>query len=687
MPKQLVAVDVHVADYQKLIDQLGDQYRFLVLTSESDSLGQLADFVSANPGYDAIHLISHGAPGQIQLGSQTISGANVGSYADQLQRIGQGVRAGGDLLLYGCDVAQGIDGQRLITDLARLTKLDVAASTDLTGNRKLNANWTLEVNEGTTIPPIQFEPYGGTLAIPSNGNDALTGSEGNDTILGLGGNDTILGLVGNDSLDGGAGNNQIDGGDGNDTLLGGIGNDSLNGGSGNDLIDGGDGDNTLVGGLGADTIIGGNGFDRVSFASGDTVRTNGGNDVVSWSEDGVDFPYTSIATSVDTGDGADVINISYRAAVNAAISIKAGAGDDSINLNGFSGNYEVANRTSLIIDGGGDYDTLTVGTDAADTTASTLRFSNFEKVVVNVGLNSQNLIFDDELVTAPNLNLIINANTGYSSWNNIDLSKETNATVTGQINTGQGSLVEYKGSQQSDIINLNQSVAGWYSIISTNDGDDYVYSSTTASRWSPGTNQFNLGSGDDTIVSVDGVDSIVGGSGNDSISAGAYNDTIDGGQGDDTIDGGNGTDTAIYIGKYSDYTITAGVGEVTIAGASGTDSLRNINTLQFDDQTVSLTWAGSYLVGTDSNDSIEGGENSDLISGGIGNDSLNGLIGNDFLDGGVGNDTLEGGVGKDTVVAGDGNDLIIGGNGAGEPSPRGYHRAIRRPSRKGHGGR
>jgi hypothetical protein len=61
MPKQLVAVDVHVVDYQKLIDQLGDQYRFLLLTSESDPLGQLADFVSANPGFDAIHLISHGA--------------------------------------------------------------------------------------------------------------------------------------------------------------------------------------------------------------------------------------------------------------------------------------------------------------------------------------------------------------------------------------------------------------------------------------------------------------------------------------------------------------------------------------------------------------------------------------------------------------------------------------------------
>ena len=178
MPKQLVAVDVHVADYQKLIDQLGDQYRFLLLTSESDPLGQLADFVSANPGFDAIHLISHGALGQIQLGSQTISGANVGSYADQLQRIGQGVRAGGDFLLYGCDVAQGVGGQQLITDLSRLTRLDVAASTNETGS---TGDWVLERVTGpigNSLPEIRLS--GDLAAMPTIAWTRLIGSAGTE---------------------------------------------------------------------------------------------------------------------------------------------------------------------------------------------------------------------------------------------------------------------------------------------------------------------------------------------------------------------------------------------------------------------------------------------------------------------------------------------------------------------------
>jgi len=157
MPKQLVAVDVHVADYQKLIDQLGDQYRFLVLTSESDPLGQLADFVSANLGFDAIHLVSHGAAGQIRLGSQTISTSNIDSFADQWKQIGAGVTPGGDFLLYGCDIAKGTRGQQLLTELARLTQLEVAASINRTGS---TGDWVLESNIGSiehTLPALSYE--------------------------------------------------------------------------------------------------------------------------------------------------------------------------------------------------------------------------------------------------------------------------------------------------------------------------------------------------------------------------------------------------------------------------------------------------------------------------------------------------------------------------------------------------
>ena len=145
MSKQLVVIDRKVANYQSLIDQLGPSYRYLLLDAESDGVAQIAGYVTANPGFDAIHLISHGAPGQIAIGNASLSEATLGGYTAQLSQIGSSLNTGGDLLIYGCDVVQGIDGQQLITDLARLTRLDVAASANKTGG---TGDWVLEAAVG-----------------------------------------------------------------------------------------------------------------------------------------------------------------------------------------------------------------------------------------------------------------------------------------------------------------------------------------------------------------------------------------------------------------------------------------------------------------------------------------------------------------------------------------------------------
>lgn len=51
-------------------------------------------------------------------------------------------------MLYGCDLAAGVDGRLLIDDLALLTGADVAASDDLTGAGVLGGDWALEYHQG-----------------------------------------------------------------------------------------------------------------------------------------------------------------------------------------------------------------------------------------------------------------------------------------------------------------------------------------------------------------------------------------------------------------------------------------------------------------------------------------------------------------------------------------------------------
>jgi hypothetical protein len=187
-----------------LIDQLGPSYRYLLLDAESDGVAQIAGYVTANPGFDAIHLISHGAPGQIAIGNASLSEATLGGYTAQLSQIGSSLNTGGDLLIYGCDVAQGINGQRLITDLSQLMKLDIAASTNKTGG---TGDWVLEAATGQItclLPEIQ---YSADLATsPSIGWTRLigaTGSEGATAVTtGIAGSIYVAGYTKSSTLDG-----------------------------------------------------------------------------------------------------------------------------------------------------------------------------------------------------------------------------------------------------------------------------------------------------------------------------------------------------------------------------------------------------------------------------------------------------------------------------------------------------
>jgi len=151
MPRQLVVIDPRVDGYSAIIKQLGSGYDYLLLRSDLDGITQIFDYVSKTSGFDAIHLISHGAPGQVVLGTSTLSAGSVESYKTQLGLIGGSLNPGADLLIYGCDVAQGVTGQQLVAALSRLSQSDVAASNNKTGG---SGDWVLEAATGQISYPL-----------------------------------------------------------------------------------------------------------------------------------------------------------------------------------------------------------------------------------------------------------------------------------------------------------------------------------------------------------------------------------------------------------------------------------------------------------------------------------------------------------------------------------------------------
>ena len=147
--KNIIFIDSRVSNPQSLIDSLTESAQVFVLNSESDGLGQMANLMQGQTGIDVIHVISHGSQGALYLGSTVLNSGNLGWYAKQLGRVGNSLTPMGDILLYGCNVAQGDAGLQFITALAQATGADVAASTDATGVAALGGDGVLEQVSGS----------------------------------------------------------------------------------------------------------------------------------------------------------------------------------------------------------------------------------------------------------------------------------------------------------------------------------------------------------------------------------------------------------------------------------------------------------------------------------------------------------------------------------------------------------
>ena len=127
-----------------------------VLDHNQDGILQITSLLSAHSNLDAIHIISHGAPGQVVLGNEILDTATLDSHSEVLSAWQHALTPGGDILLYGCSVGEGRTGTEFMRQLAAMTGGDVAASSNPTGNVGLGGDWVLELTTGPIEAAIPF---------------------------------------------------------------------------------------------------------------------------------------------------------------------------------------------------------------------------------------------------------------------------------------------------------------------------------------------------------------------------------------------------------------------------------------------------------------------------------------------------------------------------------------------------
>ncbi|MCK7598565.1 isopeptide-forming domain-containing fimbrial protein [Microbulbifer sp. CAU 1566] len=178
--QELVVIDLQLNDAQALIDDLvqqaskvteengilhlaiGERSVSLLTLDASDGLQTVTDFLAdSGQTFDAIHLISHGGAGGIDVGGEELSLTSLtatedGNHSAQLRSWESSLSTDADILLYGCNTGYSLTGERFIDQIASLTGADVAASDDATGSALRGGDWELEQQKGEVETDIVF---------------------------------------------------------------------------------------------------------------------------------------------------------------------------------------------------------------------------------------------------------------------------------------------------------------------------------------------------------------------------------------------------------------------------------------------------------------------------------------------------------------------------------------------------
>ena len=476
--------------------------------------------------------------------------------------------------------------------------------------------------QGDTV--LGFEQLTG-----SNYNDTIIGSEQKETIDGGSGNDYIYGSAGADSLMGGAGIDTLDysssgaavnvnlsstkayGGDAegdsisgfealigssyNDTLAGTSANDTLIGGAGDDYIDGGSGNDSLVGGAGDDTLIGGLGSDLIDGGDGfDIADYTGSNAAIS----------VSLTTGVISGGHA--------------------TGDSLISIEGIKGS--VYNDTFIGSDGndyfdGGNGNDSFVGGIGADTIIGgsgidTLDYSQSD-AAINVNLatgEASGGYAEGDVISG--IEVVIG-----SSYNDTIVGSSANETFIAGVGA---SYIDAGGG--IDLISYANSTAGINVNLTTGEA---------SGGYAEG----------DTVL---GFEQVIGSN---------YNDTFMGTSGNDSFDAGNGDDY-VYLSGGAD-TLKGGAGIDTLDGSNATGSLNIVSSFVYDSYGKTTSTSDfEYIIGSNYNDTIQGGSTDETLVGGDGDDVISGGYGTNYMFGEAGNDTFKSSYGTNYYDGGDGFDIV-----------------------------
>ncbi len=146
----VVIIDSRVTDYQSLLQGINANVVVRVIQANEDGIKVIGQVLGSTGNVSSLQIISHGQSGLLSLGSSILDNDSFSNknVVSELSGWQISLSNHADILLLGCDVAQGAKGQDFVQKLADVTRADISASVDDTGAAKLGGNWQLEYTLG-----------------------------------------------------------------------------------------------------------------------------------------------------------------------------------------------------------------------------------------------------------------------------------------------------------------------------------------------------------------------------------------------------------------------------------------------------------------------------------------------------------------------------------------------------------
>ena len=157
---EIAFIDRNVDDLATLLAGLRSGVEPILLSADAPAPRQMAEVLKHRSDLAAIHLIAHGAPGQVNCGSSALALETIENDDEDLAAIGRALGDGGSLQLWACNTARGERGAAFVDALARATGAEVLAATGLVGAAALGGGWELHVRSGASKSRAPLTAHG-----------------------------------------------------------------------------------------------------------------------------------------------------------------------------------------------------------------------------------------------------------------------------------------------------------------------------------------------------------------------------------------------------------------------------------------------------------------------------------------------------------------------------------------------